>query len=93
MNDLDTTPAAVQKKAGIKSAIRRQLFIGGRFVDASSGETLTSVNPHDNTAIADVSMAGKADIDAAVAAAEAAFPAWSHTSASERGEFCCGWRI
>jgi len=54
-------------------------------VDAKSGETLTSVNPHDNTAIAEVSMAGRADVDAAVAAANAAFPAWSHASASDRG--------
>jgi acyl-CoA reductase-like NAD-dependent aldehyde dehydrogenase len=68
-----------------KFPIRHQLFIGGKFVDAASGETLTSVNPHDNTPIAEVAMAGKADIDAAVAAAQAAFPAWSRMSASDRG--------
>ena len=65
--------------------IRHQLFIDGKFVDAASGETLASVNPHDNTPIADVAMAGKADVDAAVAAAQAAFPAWSRMSASDRG--------
>jgi betaine-aldehyde dehydrogenase len=75
----------VQKKAGIKSPIRHQLFIGGKFVDALGGETLTSFNPHDNSAIVDVSMAGKADVDAAVAAAEAALPAWSHLAAGDRG--------
>jgi betaine-aldehyde dehydrogenase len=68
-----------------KFPIRHQLFIGGKFVDALSGETLSSVNPHDNTPIADVAMAGKADVDAAVAAAQAAFPAWSRMSASDRG--------
>jgi len=68
-----------------KFPIRHQLFIGGKFVDALSGETLTSVNPHDNTPIAEVAMAGKADVDAAVAAAQAAFPAWSRMSASDRG--------
>jgi acyl-CoA reductase-like NAD-dependent aldehyde dehydrogenase len=85
MNDHAKSLAGVQEKAGIKSAIRHQLFIGGKFVDALNGETLTSVNPHDNSAIAEVAMAGKADIDAAVAAAQAAFPAWSHTSAGDRG--------
>jgi betaine-aldehyde dehydrogenase len=85
MNDHAKSLAGVQERAGIKSAIRHQLFIGGKFVDALGGETLTSVNPHDNTAIAEVSMAGKADIDAAVAAAQAAFPAWSHAGAGERG--------
>jgi betaine-aldehyde dehydrogenase len=77
--------ARVQQSAGIKSAIRHQLFIGGKFVDAADGATLTSVNPHDNSAIADVAMAGREDIDRAVAAAKAAFPAWSHLSGSERG--------
>ncbi|MGH8205878.1 MAG: aldehyde dehydrogenase family protein, partial [Steroidobacteraceae bacterium] len=65
--------------------MRHQLFIGGKFVDAADGGTLTSVNPHDNSPIADVAMAGRQDIDRAVAAAQAAFPAWSHLSASERG--------
>ena len=74
-----------QSRAGLTFAIRHQLFIGGRFVDAQDGETLASVNPHDNSTIADVAMAGKADIDKAVAAAHKAFPAWSARSASERG--------
>ena len=30
----------IQRAAGIASPIRHQLFIGGRFVDAASGETL-----------------------------------------------------
>ena len=85
MNDHASRVDDVRKRAGLRSQIRHQLFIDGKFVDAKSGETLTSVNPHDNTAIAEVSMAGRADVDAAVAAANAAFPAWSHASASDRG--------
>ena len=85
MNDQASSVEDVRKKAGLRSKIQHQLFIDGKFVDAKSGETLTSVNPHDNTAIAEVSMAGRADVDAAVAAAHAAFPAWSHASASDRG--------
>ncbi len=77
--------SGVEQSAGLRSAIRRQLFIGGRFVDAGDGATLTCVNPHDNSPIVDVAMAGKADVDKAVAAAQAAFPAWSRLAASERG--------
>src|SRR5438094_10110292 len=67
------------------SDIRRQLFIDGRFVDAASGETLPTLNPHDNSVIAHVAMAGREDVDRAVDAAQRAFPAWSRTPAAERG--------
>jgi acyl-CoA reductase-like NAD-dependent aldehyde dehydrogenase len=65
--------------------MQTQLFIGGRFVPAANGETLATLNPHDNSVIAEVSMAGHADIDRAVAAAKAAFPKWSKLAAMERG--------
>ncbi|WP_093381161.1 aldehyde dehydrogenase family protein [Variovorax sp. OV329] len=65
--------------------MRHQLFIGGRFVDAASGETLASINPHDNSTIAEVALAGKEDVDRAVAAAGKAFPAWSRMAAADRG--------
>jgi betaine-aldehyde dehydrogenase len=71
--------------AATDASIRRQLFIGGRFVDAESGETLPTLNPHDNSTIADVAMAGRADVDKAVDAAERAFPAWSRLAAADRG--------
>ncbi|SEA77038.1 aldehyde dehydrogenase (acceptor) [Variovorax sp. YR216] len=77
--------ADIQKAAGLKTPIRHQLFIGGRFVDAESGETLATLNPHDNSTIAEVALAGKADVDKAVAAARRAFPAWSRMAAADRG--------
>jgi acyl-CoA reductase-like NAD-dependent aldehyde dehydrogenase len=43
------------------------------------------LNPHDCSQLAEVAMAGKADVDEAVEAARKAFPAWSRTSAAERG--------
>jgi len=67
------------------TAIRRQLFIAGEFTDAASGETLATLNPHDNTVIAEVALAGREDVDRAVAAAQEAFPAWARTPAAERG--------
>jgi len=79
------TLADIQQAAGLKTPIRHQLFIDGRFVDAESGETLATLNPHDNSTIAEVAMAGKADIDRAVAAAQKAFPKWSRMAAADRG--------
>ena len=77
--------ADIQAAAGLRSPIRHQLFIGGEFVNAESGETLATLNPHDNSVIAEVAMAGKADIDKAVAAATKAFPTWSRLAAADRG--------
>jgi betaine-aldehyde dehydrogenase len=77
--------ADVAAAAGLRTPIRHQLFIGGRFVDAADGQTLATLNPHDNTPIADVAMAGREDVERAVAAAEAAFPRWSRLAAADRG--------
>ena len=77
--------ADLQAAAGLNTPIRNQLFINGRFVDAESGETLATLNPHDNSVITDVALAGKADVDKAVAAAKRAFPAWSRMAAADRG--------
>jgi aldehyde dehydrogenase (NAD+) len=73
--------------AGGTSATRLQsrLLIGGAFVDAIDGATFESRNPHDGTLLTNVAKAGVADIDRAVEAATAAFPAWSRTQASARG--------
>ena len=73
--------AEIEAAAGLRTPIRLQLFIGGRFVDAQSGETLATLNPHDNSVIANVAMAGQADIDKAVAAATKAHPAWARMAA------------
>ena len=70
---------------GVRAPVRDQLFINGRFVDAVSGERLPTLNPHDNSPIAEVAMASAPDVDRAVQAAQAAFPAWSMRSAMDRG--------
>ncbi len=77
--------ADIQAAVGLRTPIRHQLFIDGRFVDAESGETQATLNPHDNSVIAEVAMAGHTDVDKAVAAATKAFPAWSRMAAADRG--------
>ena len=65
--------------------LRHQLFINGEFTAALSGATLPTLNPHDNSVLAEVAMAGKEDVDRAVSAAQKAFPAWSRMAAADRG--------
>ncbi len=71
--------------AALQGSIRTELFIDGKFVPAESGETMATLNPHDNSEIAQVALAGKADIDKAIAAAQRAFPKWSRMAAMDRG--------
>ena len=66
--------------------LRRQLFINGEFVDAEDGATLEVANPHDNSKLVDLAEAKEVDVDKAVAAARAAFPAWRDTNPSERAQ-------
>jgi aldehyde dehydrogenase (NAD+) len=71
---------------------RKQLFINGEWRDASGGQTIEVVNPATEEVIAEVASAGKADVDAAVAAARAALEGpWSKLSARERGRLI--WKI
>ncbi len=59
-------------------------LIAGEAVPAGSGEVFQSVSPVDDSVICDVARGGAADIDAAAAAAKAAFPAWRDFPAAER---------
>ncbi len=58
--------------------------IAGRRVDGSAGERMTVIDPSNGEPIASVELAGPADVDRAVAAARAAFPAWSRATPGER---------
>ncbi|MGW5683724.1 aldehyde dehydrogenase family protein [Nonomuraea sp. NPDC003754] len=62
-------------------------LIGGRLVSAADGRTLDSVNPATGEVWARIPASGKADADAAVAAARAALPAWSAMPALGRAQY------
>jgi aldehyde dehydrogenase (NAD+) len=66
---------------------RRQIFANGKWVDSSSNALLTVTNPATEEHIASVPRGGEEDVDRAVQAAAAAFPAWSQTSVGQRIEF------
>jgi 4-guanidinobutyraldehyde dehydrogenase/NAD-dependent aldehyde dehydrogenase len=65
---------------------RSQAFINGRYLDAASGETFDCLSPIDGRRLAQVASTNSADVDAAVAAARAAFNkgSWSHLAPSRR---------
>ena len=58
-------------------------YIGGAFVDADA-DHLDVFNPADGRVISRVPLSAYADVDRAVAAAKAAFPAWSARPIKER---------
>ena len=64
----------------------RQVFIGGVWRSAANGATLALDNPSDGTPLARIARGTSADIDAAVAAAQAALEGdWGRMTAAERG--------
>jgi aldehyde dehydrogenase (NAD+) len=62
-------------------------YIGGKWVPAASGNTFEDRNPADNDDVVGVfAEGGAADVEAAVAAAKKAFPAWRDMPAPRRAE-------
>jgi delta 1-pyrroline-5-carboxylate dehydrogenase len=55
--------------------MRTQLYIDGQWVDGNG--TLDVIDPSDGSVIAKVATAGDAEIEAALAAADRAAPAWA----------------
>ena len=71
---------------GVAIAHPEQLYIGGQWVRASSGRLIDLISPDTEQVVARVAEADAADMDAAVAAARAAFDhgPWPSTPPAER---------
>ncbi|MFF1626680.1 aldehyde dehydrogenase family protein, partial [Streptomyces sp. NPDC058272] len=63
---------------------RLRNYIDGEFRDAADGRSTEVVNPATGEAYATAPLSGQADVDAAMAAAAAAFPAWRDQTPAER---------
>ncbi len=61
-----------------------RMLIGGELVGARSGQTMETRAPYDGSFLANVPLAGPEDVEAAVQAAKAAFPAWRDTPLTGR---------
>ena len=64
--------------------MRTQLYIDGQWVDGNG--TLDVIDPSDGSVIAKVATAGDAEMEAALAAADHAAPAWAKTAPRVRAE-------
>ena len=62
----------------------QKLYIGGRRVDATSGQTFQSINPANGEVLAEVQSASRADVDSAVAAAQSGQRIWAAMTAMQR---------
>lgn len=61
-----------------------QFYIDGAWVDPVESRLLDVINPATEEVAGQISLGGQADVDRAVAAAKAAFPAYSQTTREER---------
>src|SRR3954454_23167290 len=63
-------------------------FIAGEWVHGEGGDEIEVRAPYDNALVGTVTPASEAQVDAAVAAAKDAFPAWRRTPLRARVEIC-----
>ncbi|MBM3098148.1 aldehyde dehydrogenase [Gluconobacter cerinus] len=68
-------------------AQKYDLFINGEWVSPQTGEWIPVENPATKETVGQAARGGEADLDKAVAAAKAAFPAWSRKTATERADY------
>jgi aldehyde dehydrogenase (NAD+) len=68
-------------------ASRDTIYIDGAWVRSTGNETIDVENPTTEEVFATIPSGTAADVDRAVAAAKAALPAWSATSAEERAKY------
>ncbi|QCS64502.1 aldehyde dehydrogenase family protein [Achromobacter denitrificans] len=68
---------------------RLELFYGGQWHPPKNGVFVDTINPAYNTPICATPLSDAEDVDAAVRAAHAAFPAWADTLPTERAKYLC----
>ena len=64
--------------------LRLANFVGGRSIEPTDGATAPIVDPSTGEAYLEAPVSGPKDVDAAMAAAAAAFPGWRDATPSER---------
>jgi malonate-semialdehyde dehydrogenase (acetylating) / methylmalonate-semialdehyde dehydrogenase len=73
-------------------ARRLSNYIGGAWVEAGEVETLADIDPANGETLAQVPLSGAAQVEAAVAAARAAQPAWRELPPQRRARAVLGLR-
>jgi succinate-semialdehyde dehydrogenase/glutarate-semialdehyde dehydrogenase len=70
---------------------REQCYVNGRWCEAANGETIDVVNPATGAKLGSIPNAGQAETARAIAAAEAAWPAWRARTAKDRATLLKRW--
>ncbi len=71
-----------------KLKARYELFINGRFIAPKSGNYFNSINPANERKLAEIALAGPADVEAAYRAAQKAFDTtWGKMPGAERAKY------
>src|SRR5437868_9585105 len=93
----ETTRETMQEPSPVTVVLPREPvechnLIGGAPQASGSGRSLQLTSPYDGRSIGRVGLSGRADVDAAVAAAERAWPAWAATPLRERAQVLARFR-
>jgi aldehyde dehydrogenase (NAD+) len=79
---------APESKDIVRLQDRYGLFIGGEFVEPKSGRWFPTIDPSNESVLAEVAEAGEEDVDVAVTAARSAYvTAWRDLPGSERAKY------
>ena len=73
------------------SLFKQQCLIGGKWVSAADGATISVTNPADGSVIGTVPKLGKKETAEAIAEAEKAWPAWKALRPLQRSEILRRW--
>jgi len=74
-----------------KALLRSTAFLGGKWIAADSGKTLAVLDPASGAILAEVPNCGAAETRRAIAAADAALPAWRALPAKQRAQTLQRW--
>lgn len=70
---------------------RQQAFIDGAWVNADSRQTVDVTNPAQGQLLGNVPLMGGSEAIRAIAAADAALPAWRERTAKDRAQILRRW--
>ena len=74
-----------------KALLRSTAFLGGKWIAADSGKTLAVLDPASGAILAEVPNCNAAETRRAIAAADAALPAWRALPAKQRSQTLQRW--
>jgi len=86
--DMKTSPLALLKDPTL---LKTDALVNGQWIKGAAGQRFDVLDPATGTKLADVANLGPADAEAAIQAANAAWPAWRTKTAKERSIILRKW--